>query len=77
MTPPVVDRFGRPIAGQQPPDPITGVLYPCYFSIIPAIVSQDNLRSPKEVADEAMGIALAACAKIGITIAVKNQEEKP
>lgn len=76
MSTPVLDRFGRVINGQQQiSDPITQVLYPCYFSLIPAIAQSERGESPQEIADEAMSIALAACAKIGIFIHAKPKEE--
>jgi hypothetical protein len=70
---PILDRMGRPVNGREM-DAISGVLYPCYFSIIPVLVQVAPDSDPHGIAEKAMEFALAACAKIGIVITDKSKE---
>ena len=68
--PAIVDAIGQPVQQQQP-DVIRGMLWPLYLSVIPAVAGRDEHQIPSRVADEAMAMAIAGLAKLGIQIVEK------
>ena len=78
MERPILDGMGRPVrmsnGSQPPPDPVQGILMPCYFSLVPAVAQSHPDSLPEHIAELSMEIAIAACAKIGLSITDKSKE---
>ena len=72
------DATSRPISSQPQNEfnPVLQVLYPAYFGIVNSLAGEyGGSMSPEWVADTAMAIAIAACAKIGMNFNDPTKKE--
>jgi len=74
---PVLDATGRPVVNRQSGfDPVTSMLFPLYFSVVPAVIVAHPNMAIAGVVEEAMAVSLAAMARIGFTVKDSSKKEE-
>jgi hypothetical protein len=71
---PVLDATGHPV--KQPGfDVVTSMLFPLYFSVVPAVIVAHPNMAIAGVVEEAMAVSLAALARVGFHIKDSSKKE--